>query len=148
MGTICDCVTPAYGYAVRLATGNVLYATSSPVILDTPGPLNDVLFVPNGLQVLRDGTYHVQYTVTSNMVSTNGDNSFVQLAIQVSGDIEPVQFFSRLFISAVQQASQLVPQHGSVIMELTAGNIVQIMPLNIDPPASYQNAYLQVIQIV
>jgi hypothetical protein len=148
MGIICDCITPAYGYTVRLATANQLYSISSPVILDTPGPLNDVVFVPNGLQVLRSGTYHVQYTVTSNLVSTDGDNTFIQLAIQVNEDIEPIQYFSRLFLSAVQQAVQLIPQHGSAILNLNEGDIVQIRPLNIDPPASYQNAYLQLIQII
>lgn len=140
-------LTPAYGYAVRLALANTNYSTSTPVMLDTPGPLNDVAFVANGLQVLRTGTYHIQYTVTSNLTSTAGDFSFVQLGITVNGDLEPIQYFSRLSISAVQQAVELVPQHGSVILNLTAGDIVQIQATNIDPPAQYQNAYLQVIQI-
>ena len=102
------------------------------------------------MQVLRDGTYHVQFTATSSQFSINFDTALVTLAVRINGVTIPSnQYFPRLALGAQNQTSHLIPQHSSVILVLNAGDLVEVVPIEeAGPASSYQTAYLQVIQIL
>ncbi|MBY6036914.1 hypothetical protein KUV80_09625 [Fictibacillus nanhaiensis] len=44
--------------------------------------------------------------------------------------------------------SNLIPQHSSAILALTAGDLVEVVPIVETGAAAYQTAYLQVLQIL
>lgn len=143
-------ITPAYGYAIRSIFSNLDYEMNVPVAYNLSGPLNDVIFNATGLQVQRTGTYHVQFTATSVQSSNAEIGALVTLAIRLNGmTIPPVQFFPRLFLSALTLTSHLIPQHLSAILELNAGDLIEVVPIEeTGAGSSYQTAYLQTIQIL
>jgi hypothetical protein len=145
-------ITPAYGYAIRNSTSNVAYVLNMPVQLDTFSPLlNDVTTATNGLRVQRTGIYHVQFAVSSVQSSNGNNQALVELRIFINGiDSTQTQYPSRLslqFTQNGQTVSHTIPQHSSALLQLKAGDLVQIAPVSV-AASSYNTAYLQVIQII
>ncbi|MBD1381346.1 hypothetical protein [Metabacillus arenae] len=145
-------LTPAYGYAVRTNTTNMAFIINSPVLFDTAGPLNDVDFEATGLRVQRSGVYHVQYTTSSfQSDSAGGSAAFVYLRVRVNGTPVAIQYQSRLELEPQSPGNNVIqhviPQHGSLIVELDAGDLVEVVP-DATNNSAYQTTYLQVIQIL
>lgn len=143
-------IKPAYGYAVRTFLGGQdrSYVWNEPVDLNVSGPLNDVMFTTDGLQVQRTGTYHVQFTVTTFTPVNVNIQSGVTLSVRVDGNTPTPQYFGQAALSSQTQTTVFWPQHSSVILELNAGDIVQIVPIDVFGIAQYRDAYCQVIQII
>jgi hypothetical protein len=140
-------LTPAYGYATKTSLLAVSYSTGSPILFDTPGPLNSVAFNPTGLQILLTGTYHVEYSASSSQ-SSSSELAFVYLRIRVNGSIPATaQYQSRLELQPSVTVFHRIPQHGSAILPLSAGNLITIVPDGTNN-SQYDTAYLQVIQII
>ncbi len=147
-------LTPAYGYATRPRTrGGELYVLGQPVLLDTSGSptqMNDVVFTSNGLQVLRPGTYHVQFAVSTVVGDLTAIFPTVVLEVTVNG-MPPAetQYASEVSLNTEPEISLTIPQHSSVILTLEALDIIRIVPTELIgiPQGGYNSAYLQVIQI-
>ncbi|MDY0944298.1 hypothetical protein, partial [Priestia megaterium] len=148
-------ITPAYGYIVTQGSEtNFVVDVNEPIILNTPGPLNDVVSTNNGLQVLRTGTYHVQFAVNLTLFIRDEDPTVsASFAIRINESSTPLQFLGlgALNMSNVTASTQnllFFPYNSSAILTLNSGDLVQIIPTEIDGTPLYRDAYLQIIQIV
>ncbi|MFC0215842.1 hypothetical protein ACFFK0_25940 [Paenibacillus chartarius] len=145
-------LTPAFGYAVKTSTALSNFVINTPVEYSNNGPINDVLFTGTGLQVQRNGTYHIQFAASCFQTSIDGNDALLTLAIRLNGATIPgIQFFPRLTLETTDpgfDVSHTIPTNLSLIFQLSSGDLVEVIPISPTANTSYGTAYLQILQIL
>ncbi len=131
-------IVAAYGFAYNPSK----LTSSGAVPFTIAGPLNDVILLPNGLQVLKDGIFQISYK--ANTILTD-ENSHAEFHIVINDTINVIS--SKTLSVKTNSAAETSSTLGtSIIFSLLTNDIVQLSA-SLSENASYDVPTLQVMQI-